>query len=154
MRITPAWIGMALLLTCCTNRITNIIVQPPMPTTTAEQTPVPPAKTGPDLRGAESGQKSRMAMFLGANPDCSSTGYPNVKITTQPQFGQLSIERGEDFPSFKKENPRSECNTQRLPSIRVFYTSNPGYTGTDRFELQTLYPAGRLVENSYQVTVR
>ena len=119
-----------------------------------QQRPNTLTNTSSLIRGAESGKRQIINHYLTSNPDCSSNGYPNVKVTTPPEHGVVSIENGEGFPGFPKENVRSACNAKKLPAIVVYYTSQAGYAGTDKLSVECIFPEGGFTHIDYTVNVR
>ena len=105
-------------------------------------------------RAAVSGTVQRLDFFDSIHPDCTSSGYPTIRVVTPPGHGTLSFEQGTEYPNFPKDNQRYECNKQRLPATLVFYQSNPGYTGPDFAIIETIFPNGFLRTTTYNLTVK
>src|SRR5260370_23122776 len=80
-------------------------------------------------RGAVSGEKQKIAHYIQVTPGCESTGYAVVRVVTPPAHGRVSLEQGEDYPSYNKDNVRYPCDLKKVPGMLVFYTSDPGYVG-------------------------
>jgi hypothetical protein len=106
------------------------------------------------IKGAPSGEKQKMNQFVGLNPDCTATGVPRVTFVTQPAHGTMSVEQGEDYPNYPKDNARSACNTRKVPAVLLYYQSAPGYTGHDVAVVEVVFPAGNLRHQTYTITVR
>jgi hypothetical protein len=106
------------------------------------------------IRGAASGEKQKMGRFIGLNPDCTATGVPKVTFVTPPAHGTMTVEQGEDYPNFPKDNVRSVCNTRKVPAVLLYYQSTPGYTGNDIAVLEVVFPSGNLRHQTYTITVR
>lgn len=139
------------ILTGCEQRVTNVGVPQ-----IAQQPPAAPATAviQPIVRGAESGKKQQIGTYQALNPDCSNAGYLVVTIVKPPANGQATAEKGESFPRFPKENIRSACNSQKLPSMILYYTSNLGFTGTDTVSVEALNVEGFILKETFVVTVR
>jgi len=99
------------------------------------------------------GKAIKLSYFLSVDPGCKSTGYPEVRLTTAPQIGKISLKRGRDFSGFPSANVRSACNTRASPSVQVWYATPRGSSGTDRVGLLALFPDGSKMERSYTVTI-
>jgi hypothetical protein len=106
------------------------------------------------IKGASSGEKQKMNDFIGLNPDCTATGVAKVTVVTPPEHGAMTVERGEAYPSFPRDNPRSACNTRKAPAVLLYYQSAPGYTGNDTAVVEVVFPAGNLRHQTYMITVR
>jgi hypothetical protein len=105
-------------------------------------------------KGAESGKKQILGSASSIIPDCTSDGYPIVTVVKKPSNGQFDAEKTEAFPSFPKDNVRYSCNSQKVPAVGFYYTSTPGFTGTDSLSLNILYPDGSLKNFSFTILVR
>ncbi len=141
-----------LAVAACTNQTTQVLVPGASPQQAAA---VPhPARRPPIAKGAESGKKQLFETAAALNPDCSIAGEPFITVVKAPTNGQMTVEKGEAFPTFPKENVRSACNTQKVPATLLYYTSNPGFTGTDTAMIELVTPLGGLIRTSYVITVR
>jgi hypothetical protein len=105
------------------------------------------------IKGAQSGEKQKMNYFTGLNPDCTVTGVPKVTFVTQPAHGAMTVEYGEEYPNYPKDNVRYACNTRRVPATVLYYQSTPGYTGKDMAVIEVVFPAGNLRHQTYTITV-
>jgi hypothetical protein len=92
--------------------------------------------------------------YLSLNPDCTLMDYPVVKITTSPANGELFLSKGAAYPNFAASNPRSACNTKRSPAMIVEYRPNQGFTGSDSFTLDVIFPSGGERTDNYNITVK
>lgn len=88
------------------------------------------------------------------NMDCSSYGETIIRIIQGPQHGKIEIRPVVDFPFFKDENPYHICNTKKVEGKQIFYTSDPGYYGTDAISLDIYYPQGGNLTKTFIITVR
>ena len=77
------------------------------------------------------------------NPDCTSAGKVEIRVTEGPEHGRLSLRRGGVFPNFAQSNVRSACNRRRVPGVEVIYVSQRGYVGPDNVVIEVFYPGGR-----------
>lgn len=71
------------------------------------------------------------------DPDCTAHA-PGSTLTVldQPTHGAVIIDETPDYFAFPPANPRSACNTRKLPGHHATYTATSDFTGKDRFVLQ------------------
>ncbi len=100
------------------------------------------------------GKMRQVGFFTSLNPDCSTTGDIDARLTQQPREGAVELEQGTGFPVYPERNPRAMCNTRQVQGIRVKYTPKDGFIGKDVFEVEFLTPAGSDVTWKYSVTVK
>ena len=113
------------------------------------------APTATLSKSAVSGTLQQLDYFVSVNPDCTSAGYPTVRVVTAPGHGTLTFEQGTVYPNFAKDNQRYECNKQRLPAMLVSYQSSPGYAGPDTATVEAIFPTtGFLRTTTYILTVK
>jgi hypothetical protein len=143
MRAALAHIGISLMLASCVT-ITD---------RTAEAGGPQAAQTH-QIRGAVSGQKQVIVSFYATAPDCTSLGYPTLKLAKPPQHGQVSIEKGTAFAAFGKDDPRSVCNGKAVPATVIYYTSQPGFIGADSVDFERIGVAGAYGYHAYTINVR
>jgi hypothetical protein len=117
--------------------------------TTARQT------TGkPIIRGALSGQRQILASFYAAASDCTSLGYPTLKVAKAPKHGEVSVEQGTALADFEKDDARNVCNGKSLPATVIYYTSEPGFIGTDTAEFERIGVRGAYGYHIFIIKVR
>jgi hypothetical protein len=100
------------------------------------------------------GESLKSIGFSSINPDCSSGGYPNVRIVTKPSNGELNVAKGDMFPSYPKNNPRSACNAKKVAATMLDYQPKAGFTGKDSFAVQVIFPSGKEEKFNYAITVK
>jgi hypothetical protein len=49
-----------------------------------------------------SGERQRIDFISVLNPDCSSAGYVTVRVIAPPAHGELTTEKGIDYPTYPK----------------------------------------------------
>ncbi len=103
---------------------------------------------------ALSGASINIYHAYSVNPDCSSAGQMVVRVTNPPQHGRIVVKNAQVFPFFPEFNPRSVCNRRRVPGVRVFYSSDRGYTGSDAAAIEIFSPSGQTHDVSYSISVR
>ncbi len=111
----------------------------------------PPATFAPVV---PSGIKRQIGFFAAVNPDCSSSGDAEARITKQPKNGSVTIENGAGFTNFPEKNQRYVCNVKQSQGLRFIYTSKEGFTGQDHFEVEIFGPLGGAFVWKYHVTVK
>jgi transglutaminase-like putative cysteine protease len=134
---------------------------PAAPNPSATQGP-PPSAAAAANRGQEveltrvtaAEQKIRIAFFSALEPDCSSAGETTVRVAERPQHGKLTIENGQAFTNFPKDNQRFECNTRKSGGTLVFYQPEAGYAGPDSIRLEVIGPRGDLFRRHYSIEVK
>jgi hypothetical protein len=123
---------------------------PPTPATSNE----PPTITRPTVT-VMSGKLQRIDFISVVHADCTSAGYVTVRIITPPAHGELTMERGVDYPTYSKDNQRYQCNLRQVPVINIYYRSSPGYVGDDAATIEWISPIVPISKTSvYSITVR
>jgi hypothetical protein len=147
-------IGILLAVAGCTVNL------PVAPSTAPTATP-PAANLDPGapvnthrIRGAASDKDQSLDYFLSVNPDCSSNGYPQIRVVTPPAHGAITSTPGEGYSNFPSGNSRIACNARKIPVTFVHYRPVPGFAGTDTATIEVLFPLGRLDTVDYAITVR
>jgi hypothetical protein len=105
-------------------------------------------------RVVPSGTNQRIGFFSHLNPDCTTTGDINVRITKQPEHGEVKITTTTNFPGYPKESLRYKCNQHKVKGMQVNYKSAEKYVGDDALDLLILFPAGFAWEVDYDISVR
>lgn len=91
-------------------------------------------------KGVHSGLKERVDFYYSVLPTCEIAGYPDVRIRKAPVRGKVSIEKGEGYPTFAKDNVRWDCNRKLVGSTQVYYQSNSEFHGNDSFTIEVWFP--------------
>jgi hypothetical protein len=100
-------------------------------------------------------RRQRIDFISVLNPDCTTAGYVTVRIITLPSHGELTTERGADYPVYPKDNQRYQCNLKKIPLINVYYKSNPGYVGTDTATIDLESPTIAIARTrTFMITVK
>jgi hypothetical protein len=94
--------------------------------------------------------EQKIRYFHSIKPDCSTTGTVTVRVVNPPTNGRIDVRQNLDFPNFPRSNPRSTCNTTRVPSTEVWYVPNPGFAGADSATFEATYPSGQVLRVLYQ----
>ena len=106
------------------------------------------------FRSAAAGQKIRVEFLVAIEPDCSSMGNTTVRVLEQSAHGTLTVENGQGFTNFAKDNQRYECNTRRSDGTLVFYEPKSDYAGADSISLYVIYPGGLAQTRHYSIEVK
>jgi hypothetical protein len=105
-------------------------------------------------RVVASGTNTRINFLSSLNPDCTTSGNVNVRVTKQPEHGTAEITTTTNFPNYQKENIRYKCNVHKVKGMQVSYKSAEKYTGDDALDLLVLFPAGTAWEVHFDISVR
>lgn len=111
----------------------------------------PPANLSPVV---PTGKKRLVGFFTSLNPDCSSVGEIDARVTKEPENGTVEVENGIGFTTYLENNQRYACNLKPSPGLRVNYTSKEGFMGKDTFRIEFLGGMGGDVVWNYTVTVK
>jgi len=125
------------------------------PSLAASQKNIRPARK--PLRQEEtvvSGRKTQINNYFSIQSDCSSNGYPEVRVSKRPEHGEVTTEQSTKAAAYPASNPRSKCNGRQLPTTALFYTSTPAFLGKDHFQVEVIFPTGGFRKASYEITFR
>jgi len=106
------------------------------------------------VRGASSGVRQQIAEFYYVNSDCTSGGYPLLKVAKPPQHGQISVEQGTAYADYTKDSTHAACNGKKVPATLIFYTSEPGFVGSDSAAFDRIGVLGAYGYHDYTINVR
>ena len=106
------------------------------------------------IKNAVPGQKVRIWSAINLERDCTPAGSMVTQVLEAPVHGAAVVETGKEFPSFPAGNPRSACNSRRVPASEVYYTANAGFTGRDSFVMRNATPEGRIRKITVYIDVR
>lgn len=106
------------------------------------------------IKNAVPGQKVRIWYALSIERDCSTAGAMVTQILEVPEHGLAVVENGKEFPNFPAGNPRSACNTRRVPASEVYYTAKADFTGRDSFVMRNSTPDGHIRKITVYIDVR
>lgn len=100
---------------------------------------------------ARSGERTAVLQNAHLNGDCKFISYPRVDIVEQPKHGRTEIVR--QTIVVDAGGKKMKCDKVRADGVKVYYTSQPGYVGSDTFILRTPEEQGRIVEGVAEVKV-
>jgi hypothetical protein len=108
----------------------------------------------PNVRGALSGQRQLLVSFYATGSDCTSLGYPTLKVAKAPQHGEVSVEQGTALADFGKGDIRTVCNGNSVPATVIYYTSVTGFIGEDSVAFERIGVRGAYGYHAYTIHVR
>jgi hypothetical protein len=88
------------------------------------------------------------------NPDCTEVPGVSLSILRQPEHGKATVSDGDVYVAYPPANPRSACNSRKVPGHEAFYQADAGFSGHDRLVLQGASPEGRVREITVDIDVR
>ena len=105
-------------------------------------------------RVVASAANTRIGFFYALNPDCTTSGNVNIRVTKQPEHGSTETTTAINFPYYPKEHVRFKCNDHKVRGMQVNYKSAEKYVGSDELELLVLFSNGFAWEVHYNIDVR
>ena len=105
-------------------------------------------------RAGLSGQEIRVWGAMMLDPDCSPHGSMATQIVEAPRHGRAAVSDEPFYPSFTPPNPRAACDTKKAPGKQVFYTSEPGFHGSDMIVVQNATSEGMVRKIIIDIDVR
>ena len=104
-------------------------------------------------RTVPSGANQRIEFITALNPDCTSSGDVDVRVTKQPEHGKLDTTPTSYFPNYSKQSNRYKCTQHKVKGLLVNYKAEK-YVGEDAFDILIMYPGGFAREVHYEISVR
>lgn len=111
-----------------------------------------PAKA--DYKVVAAGQRVKMDTLSSLDPTCRSLGTTDVNLITAPQGGQVETVLGHEYPYYAAANVRAVCDKRRVPVTMIYNRASPGFSGSDSFDAEVLFPDGTARRVHYTVQVR
>lgn len=105
-------------------------------------------------RVVASGQRQKIGWRIYLDPACHSMGAGSLGLIDPPRLGSVTVRQGREYPSFGFYNPRSLCNTRKVPATQLIYSTAPGTVGEDSFTVEYIGPLGNPLRQRYHVVVR
>jgi hypothetical protein len=100
------------------------------------------------------GIRRALSFVTPLNPDCSSPGSVEYRLTQPPEHGTAEMTQEEDYPRLLPNHPAYSCMSKKVPGLKISFTSENGYLGNDRFAVLLLFPDGTASEWQYDIMVR
>ena len=127
---------------------------------TSDQPPTAPPSAGAASAASTvnktvlAGARSQVGFYTALHADCTSSGYPIVRILTHPEHGSVTTDEASDYPAYPRDNQRYDCNLRKVPGTRVLYQSEPAFSGSDVFVVEVIFPSADARTVSYGLAVR
>ena len=100
-----------------------------------------------------SGRTELIANITGWDGQCRSTGYADVTIVQPPRNGRVDVRREVlPIPGQAAAGEVGSCAGQRIQGVGVYYTSRPGFQGTDMIVLRAR-PANENQSYQYEAQI-
>jgi len=98
----------------------------------------------------------RVLMYTYANwkSDCSSNGGGVVTLVTRPQHGRVSPHKGIVPIGPHRLFGITKCYGKPIMGFQVYYTSAPGFRGTDSFTIKVKYEGFPTLVDTFTITVQ
>ena len=100
------------------------------------------------------GGRLELGGFSTINPDCTAHGYPDIRVTNAPQHGAVASRKGQVIEFFSPNHPLHDCSRRRVSGVYVDYRPERGFTGTDYFTVDIIFPNGMERAVDYEVIVK
>ena len=100
---------------------------------------------------ARSGERTSVLQNVHLNGDCKFIDYPRVDIMEQPKHGRIEIVH--QPVTADSGGKKMKCDKVKADGVAVYYTSQPGYVGSDKFIIRTPEDHGRIAEGVAEVKV-
>ncbi|MBY5563933.1 hypothetical protein HFO59_26120 [Rhizobium leguminosarum] len=100
---------------------------------------------------ARSGERTSVLQNVHLNGDCKFIDYPRVDIVEQPKHGRIEIVH--QPVTADSGGKKMKCDKVKADGVAVYYTSQPGYVGSDKFIIRTPEDHGRIEEGVAEVKV-
>jgi hypothetical protein len=93
---------------------------------------------------ARSGEGELVYQNIHLNGDCKFVDYPQIDMVEQPKHGRIEILQQPVV--FDSGGKKMKCDKVKANGVAIYYTSQRGYIGSDRFIFRTPVEYGRLEE--------
>ncbi|GES42485.1 hypothetical protein RsS62_17370 [Rhizobium dioscoreae] len=99
-------------------------------------TPIGGAKQSHFSGSVAPGKKTKITSTSLVKQDCTFAGFPYTGVIKQPAHGKVDVEHGPVAAKFPKDSNAYLCSGKTVQGNIVYYTPNPGFSGTDQFTLR------------------
>jgi hypothetical protein len=89
---------------------------------------------------AKPGHLAKVGFFNLLYADCSSLDYSTIRIIEPPSHGSIEFHQGSDFSRYPTYDQRHDCNKKKSPGVILNYTSDPKFSGEDKFKIEVIWP--------------
>lgn len=97
------------------------------------------------------GEKTKLGQTWHVDKDCSFVGYLPTHVIEQPKHGRFQLVHESVFPNEK--GALAKCRTVKVQGMVGYYTSEPGYIGSDKIVVRSPSGNGRVDEIIMNVNV-
>jgi hypothetical protein len=80
------------------------------------------AQGQPAVKNVVAGNSLKLSFFNSTNPDYSSRGKSEIRLSRAPEHGRVNLRQTVDFPS-----SRSQCHQRRVPGTALYHQSRRGF---------------------------
>lgn len=94
-----------------------------------------------------SGKKTALGMASSVKRDCTFNSYPYTAVVKQPSHGKVTFEHGTVHVKYDKDSDAYICSGKPVEGTTIYYTSDPGFVGTDQFTLRVTVLYGSKVSD-------
>jgi hypothetical protein len=116
----------------------------PKPLLTAEAPPSHPGGVPQETPRSIPPGTSRLINFtISVDKDCTPLSPPEVKFTTTPVNGTVTIYHITDFARLSQIGAPPACGDKRVPGLALVYRPKKNFAGDDFVEFSITTPAGR-----------
>lgn len=103
----------------------------------------------------EAGKLQKIGQFISMDPECHLLPGMAISVLEGPTKGTISMEMVKGYPSYPSFNPRSRCNTRKVPAQAIFYRPLPSAGGgEDSFAIEAIDNMGTPHRYRFHVTIR
>ena len=104
---------------------------------------------------AYSGNPTYVYTVYALAPNCEPLPNSRIHFTlpVRPAHGDLYWLRTTVATKYPASSPMHVCNSEARPGFQVYYKSDAGYKGRDKFTLVVTFPAGGTLDISRPITV-
>ena len=92
-------------------------------------------------RRTTAGQEVRIATYIQHRSDCSPSPSPVITVTGNPAHGTTSLRPGSVVAGPSRFGA-PDCSGRSLPGMALWFTPEPGFTGSDRVEYTVQFSNG------------
>ncbi len=112
------------------------------------------AAAQPTTKTVASGQTVLVGSYTSLTTECKALGELFVHLDVVPEHGKLLSIPDAVRVHFPKNNPRYSCSENNdVPGLRVIYSAEPGYVGSDRAEGYVVTPSGGKIPFRFELLI-
>ncbi|NLS17891.1 hypothetical protein HGP16_15110 [Rhizobium sp. P40RR-XXII] len=98
--------------------------------------PIGGAKQSQFSRQIAPGKKTKITSASLVKQDRTFAGFPYTGVVKAPAHGKIEVEHGPVAAKFPKDSNAYLCSGKAVQGNIVYYTPNPGFSGTDQFTMR------------------